>query len=46
MEANYELTPGESMICPHPGCGKIFYSRWSMARHVRIHTGEKVTLAY
>jgi hypothetical protein len=28
--------------CTHPGCNKTFKSNWSMARHVRTHTGEKV----
>jgi uncharacterized Zn-finger protein len=32
---------GEVQICPFPGCGKEFTSRWSLTRHIRTHTGEK-----
>lgn len=39
----YEFS-GEFLICPHPGCNKHFQSRWSMTRHFRTHTGEKVVI--
>jgi uncharacterized Zn-finger protein len=35
---------GSTMICPFEGCHKGFHSRWSLTRHVRTHTGEKVTI--
>lgn len=45
MENINQTSEGEKFICPFPGCQREFQKRWSLTRHLRKHTGEKVPLS-
>ncbi|KAL1919407.1 uncharacterized protein VTP21DRAFT_2100 [Calcarisporiella thermophila] len=36
-----ESSPKRKYFCSHPGCGKSFTTSGHLARHNRVHTGEK-----
>lgn len=40
---NYEqiVEENNSLRCTFSGCGKLFKSRWSLTRHLRVHSGER-----
>jgi uncharacterized Zn-finger protein len=38
-----DTSGGEKFVCPFPECQREFQKRWSLTRHMRKHTGEKVS---
>lgn len=36
-----EKDSGEVLVCTFEGCNKEFFSKWSLTRHIRTHTGER-----